>query len=66
MTRKGVRSFRYKSFLCIMKSIHSEVGKLFRCITKMKTAPKFAGVHFIFDDQFSEIVINSLALSVCS
>ena len=33
-----------------MKSIRGEVVKSFRCLTKLKTAPKFAGVHLIFDD----------------
>ena len=47
----GVRSSRYKSF---------------RRTMKLKTAPKFAGVHLIFDDQLSEMVINSSGLSVCS
>ena len=41
----GVHSFRYKVFLCIMKSIRALVVKSFCCITKLKTTPTFAGVH---------------------
>ena len=49
-----------------MKSNRGEVVKSFRCLTKLKTAPKFAGVHLIFDDSHSEMVIKSLVLLVCS
>ena len=31
----------------------------------LKNASKFAGVHLIFGDYFSEMVIISLALSIC-
>ena len=30
----------------------------------LKNAPKFAGVHLIFDDYFTEMVIISLVLSI--
>ena len=42
--------FATKSFRYIMKSTQGEVVKLFLCITTLKTASKFAGVHLIFDD----------------
>ena len=50
MTPKRVGSFRHKVVCCRMKPIRGEVEKSFRYITKLKTAPKLAGVHLIFDD----------------
>ena len=50
--------FATKSFRRMMKLIHGEVVKLFRCIPKLKTALKIAGLHLIFEDYFSEMAIK--------
>lgn len=48
--RFATKSFCYKSFRYIMKATQGEVVKLFICVTKLKTASKYADVHLIFDD----------------
>ena len=50
--------FATKSFRHIMKLIRGKVVKLFHCILKLKTALKIAGLHLIFEDYFSEMVIK--------
>ena len=50
--------FATKSFRHIMKLIRGKVVKLFHCIPKLKTALKTAGLHLIFEDYFSEMVIK--------
>ena len=50
--------FATKSFRRIMKLICGKVVKLFPCIPKLKTALKIAGLHLIFEDYFSEMVIK--------
>ena len=50
--------FATKSFRHIMKLIRSKVVKLFHYIPKLKTALKIAGLHLIFEDYFSEMVIK--------
>ena len=50
--------FATKSFRRIIKLIRGKVIKLFCCIPKLKTAPKIAGLHLIFEDYFSKMVIK--------